>query len=421
MNGLFDALNRLVESSHAHDPHVASQCETLSKALIASGAPWASLAVSQLRSYRRGKARAVIDTTQSEVCFPTNLIVAEIDQKHVPHLCFEWLYFTDAKQTPRLHERFPSKSRPINIAACSQRLELEYKRRIPRVRSVVIFPEDWRFPTSKSITQLNDWDVLFFVDRFRLRTETYSWPLLERGLAESTFANLRSLCVRDPGDLSERLCSDWLGPHERNHKSGSIPFTKTADDDFRLFKNKRPSSAFEEMRADVNAILELHSNISDDGYEQCVGEFIALERLFRYPVQHLVEKNTFEPSKRLDYDSIGSQLLARFLTNAGYLEIINSRVSLKADYLQGLAEYAALAEKIQQEALEIADATDGDEEKKKGAGRVHISNFVRNAAGYDTTTKDFVVDPLFHYLAETIVDYLNPCIVEGVDTDSYIG
>jgi hypothetical protein len=175
------------------------------------------------------------------------------------------------------------------------------------------------------------------------------------------------------------------------------------------------------MRADVNAILELHSNISDDGYEQCVGEFIALERLFRYPVQHLVEKNTFEPSKRLDYDSIGSQLLARFLTNAGYLEIINSRVSLKADYLQGLAEYAALAEKIQQEALEIADATDGDEEKKKGAGRVHISNFVRNAAGYDTTTKDFVVDPLFHYLAETIVDYLNPCIVEGVDTDSYIG
>ena len=183
----------------------------------------------------------MIDTTQSDVCFPTNLIVAEIDQKPAPHLCFEWLYFTDAKETPRLHERFPSKSRPINIAACS---------------------------------------------------------------------------------------------------------------------------------------------------------------------------------KRLDYDSIGSQLLVRFLTNAGYLEIINGRVSLNADYLQGLAEYAALAEKIQQEALEIADATEGDEEKKKGAGRVHISNFVRNAAGYDATAKDFVVDPLFHYLAETVVDYPNPRIEEGVDTGS---
>jgi hypothetical protein len=418
VNGLFDALNRLVDSSDARDPHVVSQRERLSEALTASGAPWASLAVTQLRSYRRGKARAVIDTTQSEVCLPTNLIVAEINQKSGPHLVFEWLYFTDAKETPRLHERFPSKSRPINIAACSQRLEVEYKGRIPRVRSVAIFPEDWRFPTPKLITQLNDWDVLFFVDRFRLRTETYSWPLLERGLAESTFPNLRSLFVTDSDDLSERLCSDWLGPHERNHRSGSIPLTVTADDDFRIFKDNRPAGAFEEMRADVNAILELHSNISDDGYEQCVGEFIALERLFRYPVQHLVEKNTFHTSKRLDYDSIGSQLLARFLTNAGHLEIINGRVSLKADYLQGLAEYAALAEKIQEEALEIADATAGDEWKKKGAGRRHISNFVRNAAGYDTTANDFVVDPLFHHLAETVVDYPNPRIAEGGDTAS---
>ncbi len=186
----------------------------------------------------------------------------------------------------------------------------------------MIFPEDWQFPTPKSISQLNEWDVLFFVDRFRLRTETYSWPLLQSGVAESTFPNLRSLFASNSNGLAECLCADWLGPHERSHRTGAIPLTVTTDDDFRIFKDNRPAGAFEEMRADVNAILELHANPSDDGYERCVGEFIALERLFRYPVQHLVEKQTFQSSKCMDYDSIGSQLLVRFLRSAGYLEMI---------------------------------------------------------------------------------------------------
>lgn len=403
MNRLFDALNRLVDSSDACDSHIVLHRDSLSEALTDFGAPWASLAVSQLQSYRRGHTRAVIDTTQTEVRFQTNLIVAEINQKFGAHLDFEWLYFTDAKSTPRLHERFPSRSWPINIVACSPCLGVQYEDRIPRIRSVVIFPEDWRFPTWKSISQLNDWDVLFFVDRFRLRTETYSWPLLERAVADSTFANLRSLFATNSDDLAERLCSDWLGPHERNHRTGRIPLSRTADDDFRIFKDNRPAGAFEEMRADVNAILELHSNISNDGYEKCVGEFITLERLLRYPVQHLVEKRTFQSSKRMDYDSIGSQLLVRFLTNTGHLRIIDGRVSLTANYLQGLAEYAALAEKIQAEALDIAEGTAGDEWKRKGAGRRHISDFVRRTAGFDKTANDFLVDPLFEHLAETAV------------------
>ena len=416
MNRLFNALGRFVGTNDATDSHVATQRDRVIEALADSNAPWASLAISQLQSYRQGSTRAVIDTTQSEARFPTNLIVAEFKQKFGPHLDFEWLYFADAKGTPRLHERFPSKSRPIIILACSSSLQVQYSCRLPRVRSVVIFPDDWRFPIPKSINQLSSWDVFFFVDRFRLRTETYSWPLLGKCMAESTFSNLRALLEAAPNDVAERLCSDWLGPHERNHRTGSIPLSVTADNDYRIFKGNRPAGAFEEMRADVNAILELHSNVSEDGYERCVGEFIALERLFRYPVQHLVEKYTFHRAKRLDYDSIGSKLLVRFLTNSGHLEIVNARISLRSDYLQGLADYAALAEKIQQEALEIADSTAGDEEKKKGAGRNHISNFVRRAAGYDGTTRDFPVDSLFEDLANTAVGYRDQRMTGAADT-----
>ncbi len=127
MRDLFDALNRLVESSDASDSCILSHLPSLSKSLNDCGAPWASLAVSQLRSYRRGNARAIIDTTQSNVRFQTNLILAEIKQRFASHLNVEWLCFTDAKHTQRLHERFPSKSRPINIAACSPRLGVEYQ------------------------------------------------------------------------------------------------------------------------------------------------------------------------------------------------------------------------------------------------------------------------------------------------------
>lgn len=411
MNDLFEALSRLVSTSDARDSHVASQRESLTKVINASCAPWASLAVAQLQSYRRGFARAVIDTTQSDVTYPTNLIVAEIKQSFGSHLGFEWIYFADAMHTPQLHQRFPSKSRPIKIMACSPNLSVEYCGKIPRVRSVVIFPEDWRFPISKSISELNSWDVLFFVDRFQLRTETYSWPLLERCLTDSTFANLRAMLVKSPEDLAERLCSDWLGPHERCHRTGSIPFTLTSNDDFRIFKANRPAGAFEEMRADVNAILELHANVSANGYERCVGEFIALERLFRYPVQHLIEKRTFDLSKRLDYDSIGSQLLVQILKRGGYLEIVERKVALSPDYLQGLSEYAILAEKVQVEACHIADCTDGDELMKKGAGRDFISKFVKETAGYDAKIGDFRLDSLFEGFAETVQAIYNnqPC------------
>ncbi len=54
MNGLFGALNRLVENNVASDAHVSSHCDSLSKAISSSGAPWASHAVSQLQLYRRG-------------------------------------------------------------------------------------------------------------------------------------------------------------------------------------------------------------------------------------------------------------------------------------------------------------------------------------------------------------------------------
>ena len=400
MNGLFRALNDLVGSDGGGDSHVAAHRNILSNAIRATDAPWASLAISQLRSYRQGLNRAVIDTTQSESRFSTNLIVAEIQQEFCPHLNFEWLYFTDAKRTPRLHERFPSKSRPINIKACSPSLMIEHVGQIPRIRSVVIFPEDWRFPSPKSIRQLDSWDVFFFVDRFRLRTETYSWPLLQNAVTESTFPNLRALLKRKPHELAERLCSDWLGPHERNHRSGTLPRVVTPTDDFRIFKKNRSAGAFEEMRADVNAILELHANVSDDDYERCVGEFITLERLFRYPVQHLVEKLAFEASKRLDYDSIGSQLLTRFLVNTGHLTFSDGKVGLGSQYLRGLEEYAALAETVQSEAIEIANKASGDEWKKKGAGRRHISNFVRNAAGYNATSRQFEIDQIFIDMAE---------------------
>ena len=58
----------------------------------------------------------------------------------------------------------------------------------------------------------------------------------------------------------------------------------------------------------------------------------------------------------------------------------------------------------------------GNEEKKKGAGRNHISNFVRRAAGYDGTTRDFPVDSLFEDLANTAVGYRDQRMTGAADT-----
>lgn len=400
MGGLFQTLNEFVAIGKYDDVQKPDSKKKLIKALKGSSYPWVGLAVSQVEKYKRGQSRAIVDTTQSDVRFSQNLIFAEFRQRFNPHLALEWLLFEDADCTTRIHDQFPSKSRPIRIVECSSNLEVKIEEgKVPRVRSVVIFPEDWKYPLEKSASQLNSRDVFFFVDRFSLRTQTYSLPILFKCLTETTFVHLRRLLKGDQNGVVERLCSDWLGPHEMSHRIGILPFAVRDGIDFRPFKNNRPAGGFEEMRADVNAILALQAVESDDNYEQSVAEFITLERLFRYPVQHLAEKKVFDSKKRLDYDSIGSQLLVRFLKDHGYLNNSNGKVGLTSNYLEGLHYFSELAKHIDAGALNEAMKKNGS----MHTGRELISIFVERSTGYDSRKKRYPVDPVFQDLMRAIL------------------
>lgn len=383
------------EQLDRHRSHIIEAIRELNK-------PWSTFAVHQIERYRHGIDRALIDTTQAPHPNTCNLVVAELEQEFCPQVNLEWLHFADAKATAKLHADFPSKSRPINILQCSPSLEIDTTQKFTPIPTVVIFAENWRYPLKKTVEQLNGWDVFFFIDRFVHRTLTYSLPILHNCIAPDTFGTLRELFRAEPRRTAELLCSDWLGPHEKNHGTGSMPFLITDQNDFRPFKDNRSAAAFEEMRADVNAMIELHSASALDGYEQTVAEFICLERLFRYPVQHIIEKQTAQSSDAVNYDSIGSQLLARFLRSRGYLNYAGGSVSLADNLIEGMMEYAALAEQIQAEAAMIAQETDGTTVEKQTAGRMHITRFVHRSAGYDAATKDYHLDPMYYDLAAAI-------------------
>lgn len=360
----------------------------LRAALNGDASDWAKQIGDQLTGYQASKVSPKNLFTTKTTPF---VFAAFFDCRFDRNLQFEFLHFEETQTPAVLKDIFPSQAYPVRIRKSSLALANE--------RVTALFPEDWRFPENKAPTDLDQSQVYFFTCKWVNRFHQYSLPVLRRHLADDTFPHLRqAFSHSDNLGLAEQLCSDWMCMHEHSHRLGVLPYTFDPErGDLRPFKSGWHAGAFEELRSDVSGIcsvLDYKGDFAD--YRLLLAEFILFERLVRYPIQFLCIR---QEGEKLNYDSIASQMLFRFLRRTGHLRVAEGKLAL-FNWEEGLRNYLHVAQAAEHQALKLALAGDGEFNMR--AGKEYLEEFVKRLGDYSLETKSYRLDSFYQECAKQI-------------------
>ncbi len=265
-----------------------------------------------------------------------------------------------------------------------------------------------------------DSSAYYILNRFKDRTRAYTFAVLDNHVDASAFPVLRKF-KRDENALIG-AAANWLGlGHEHYHREGLVPGVPTdnknidqlLNEELQKFREANPSdtrsdveikdrmranhaqatklkrqretAAFDELGADLNAIIAWYSdavrNDHADGQEKAklTAETILAERLFRYGVQ-------YSPNK--DFDSITSLMLFNFLLHKeaicisrdGHLSMQDDQIVIRA-----LKEFKSEIDRIEREVSINYDLSNADQLK---SAKAHIQRFVREWALYHERDND---------------------------------
>lgn len=186
---------------------------------------------------------------------------------------------------------------------------------------VALFPENWAThhkndPLAKA---------RYIINKFQGRSDKYTLPAINskyyipnQEASKDPFAKL----LKSTPKQREMAFSYWVSGHEYQHSQGVIervyrrinhsdPIPKKGY----VLKETRETGGLEELRVDINTILDAHDHPEEYGGPDIANissELILAERLFRYPIQK-------DPAD--NYDAISSHLLLNYLRNKNVLNI----------------------------------------------------------------------------------------------------
>lgn len=272
-------------------PMRQAQLQDLSIAL----APWGSDPV--VTAFRADLADAMpgnqvaMRHTQKAICASSNdqgVIVGVFRSPYNPKLALDALTFERIKRPKCIPETFESSACPIKVVSSTSGFNSP--------RNVAIFMEELN---GVSVGQMEGDKAFYLIDRFAQRSFESTRPLaisLGRGALYELFRNMTR-------ESAMELNAGWVWLHEHFHRTGPLPLPK-----YLGVKGTRSGGAFEELRADLNAIMAcLRGEISGErGLD--LANFIFAERLLRYGTEA-------HPMK--DYDSRSSNVLFGLLRASG--------------------------------------------------------------------------------------------------------
>lgn len=314
------------------------------------------------------------------------LVAAIFNSKTAPNLGFEYFVISPIRISPAITELVDSYAMPVRLLAHSAGFNRE--------RIVAVFPEEWRFIDSFA-NQLSP-KAIYFIDRFVRRTKYTSLNLLASCTSTSSLRHLKQLLKRSaPDDNLLRLASEWMWVHEASHHKGQMPIPK-----YLTFKSGISPGAFEELRADAEAIVELIKMPDRTGDIVCLCEFILMERLLRYPVDCL------RASETMDYDAIGSHVLLHFLENEGVVTRRGNMLDISEKWPDGLVSFVETIRSVELSALAIlAKSSGGTIDERLSYSPVVkpvqklFTEFVRRFVTFDRDLKQYIVDPYYQSAA----------------------
>lgn len=232
----------------------------------------------------------LIDTFQHEPYFDlksqdSNIITGTFECKYHPYLSLEYSLIEKVIPSFKLYEG------TNNIHAC---LISESTEGIGHEQVVALFPENFR---AKKISEKSP--VYYFVDKFLKRHIKYTRPFIKNNKKAQFLPDISQSSHHD--FLS--IITNWVNLHESTHRRGALPLPK-----YLYEKSSKYTSALEELRADLGAIVECTKINSTDS--ERVLTYIVGERLLGYPLFR----------DKQNFDSISSVILWKYLYKNNFFD-----------------------------------------------------------------------------------------------------
>lgn len=240
---------------------------------------------------------------------------------------------------------------------------------------VALFPENHFGGVQKA----ND-KIFYFIDRFAARHINKTKLILSKFVNEGTFSRVKDFTLEEAEDYSVH----WIWLHEYFHRVSPAPVPEYLD-----MKSYKPLAGLEESRVDMMAVRFIYekSNLPKEKATK-ICEFILAERLLRYAVEGIPNPN---------YDAIGSQVLANFLKNNGYLKISNNKLSIADDYMEGVYKFTD----------KIHDLEKYVESESRENVKGRLIEFVNSNLNMAYSSRQYLHDSFFLMVRDSLVNGLN--------------
>lgn len=250
-------------------------------------------------------------------------------------------------EMPDLHflERFKlSMATSINIESCTEGFD-QYP------TCVALFPENFR--ALRPFTE--QFSVFYFLNVFVRRFEEYGRPVLEQYVSDKAFWRLKRLSKRE----LLRSFATWHYLHEYFHSTGDLPLAENLK-----VKSTKNTSAIEESRVDVLAVLECMESARNGYYDAYFyAELILFERLLRYATHSDPVAN---------YDTRSSLILFNFLEQNqairvnGEFRLSLERSNLRTMLMTYIDEIARIESEIKSARIrQVPEVSEGVPEKQR--------------------------------------------------------
>jgi hypothetical protein len=214
------------------------------------------------------------------------IVISFFKAPYNTHLSLDAFVYNIEMPDAHFLEKFKlSMATSINIESCTEGFD-QYP------TCVALFPENFR-----ALRPFTDrFSVFYFLNVFIRRFEEYGRPVLEQYISDKAFWRLKRL---SKGELLKSFAT-WHYLHEYFHSTGDLPLAENLK-----IKSTKNTSAIEESRVDVLAVLECMESARNGYYDAYFyAELILFERLLRYATHSDPVEN---------YDTRSSLILFNFL------------------------------------------------------------------------------------------------------------
>lgn len=306
----------------------------------------------------------------------------------------------DRVDFPELQAEYPSHASAVNLIKSTDAYANPFI-------DVASFPESHAMDSRNKVHK-NDPDsqARYHIDKFLARIYAYTNFALNYNTDTSAFKLMKSASY----EQLFKAAASWLSVHESYHSKGPIPRVKrwlldtpSPQEEINSWygydmKDSKKGGIWEELRVDINGMLEADSIAAAKGYRDLgplVREVILAERLLRYPIQR-------DPDD--DFDACTSTILINWLLENGAVIITGDRISINHEKLPDALR--SLRDEMDKIEREITEGKNLSEQKDYEAGVKAICDFVdqwvckHNIDG----SKDYKLHPFHKTMRDTRED-----------------